>query len=40
MKIDNFAKASEIYTLLVLQKSHDAEWWLEFAKKMPDAPKI
>jgi hypothetical protein len=38
MKIDTFAKASEIYTLLVLKGSSEAEKWLELAKMMPDAP--
>jgi hypothetical protein len=38
MKIDSFAKAAEIYTLLVLKGSNDANWWLELARIMPDAP--
>lgn len=38
MKIDSFAKAAEIHTLLVLKGSNDANRWLDFAKSMPDAP--
>jgi hypothetical protein len=40
MKINTFAKAAEIHTLLVLKDSSDANWWLEFAKSMPDAPPL
>jgi hypothetical protein len=39
MKIDTFAKASEIYTLAVLNKDPRAPQWLELAQSMPDAPK-
>jgi len=38
MIINTFAKAAEIYTYLLLKNSDNANWWLEFAKSMPDAP--
>lgn len=39
MKVDTFAKASEVYTIAVLKGDPRADAWLELAKQMPDAPK-
>lgn len=39
MKVDTFAKASEVYTIMVLKGDLDrADAWLQLAKQMPDAP--
>lgn len=38
MKVNTFAKASEVYTIMVLKGDPRANAWLELAKEMPDAP--
>lgn len=39
MKIDTFAKASEVFTIMTLQGDPRARQWLELAQLMSDAPK-
>jgi hypothetical protein len=38
MKIDNFASASEVFTLMTIKGDPRASYWLDLAKKMSDAP--
>ena len=39
MKVHNFATASEVYTLMILNGDRRAQMWLDIARRMPDAPK-
>jgi hypothetical protein len=39
MKVHNFARASEVYTIMSINRDPRAQLWLNIAQQMPDTPK-